>query len=65
MLFRSTNQKLKLVGGSLSLYATTIGVLFDIGELEKNVDQGNDVLRKLYLAKVFLGLANHVIVKAW
>ena len=53
-----TNQKLKLVGGSLSLYATTISVLFDIGELEKNVDQGNDVLRKLYLAKVFLGLAN-------
>ena len=53
-----TNQKLKLFGGALSLYATMIGAIFDYSYAVKNGEQGNRMLAALYSLKAFLGGAN-------
>ena len=53
-----TYQKLKLFGGVLSGAATAITVGIDLSEVVKAKKSGEEVLRKLYLAKVILGGTN-------
>ena len=57
-----TNQRLKLIGGALSLYATMIGAIFDFSYAAKNKEYGHDKLATLYGLKVLLGAANIAIV---
>lgn len=51
-------QKIKLFGGLLSAGASLIGAWVDFGASEKEREKGNDLLRKLYLAKTGLGITS-------